>query len=73
MNTANKLLNEIGLNAADAARLMLESSEALGELSRGKPRPEMITLLRRAMQLGAKAVQDAEQTVSLEEAAWASV
>ena len=73
MNTANKLLNEIGLNAADAARLILECSEALGELARGKSRGDMITLLRRAMQLGAQAVRDAEQTVSLEEAAWASV
>ena len=73
MNTANKILKEIGLKAEDAARLILECSEALGELSREKPRQEMITLLRRAMQLGAKAVQDAEKTVSLEEAAWASV
>ena len=73
MNTANKLLNEIGLKPEDAARLILECSEALGELCCGKSRHELITLLRRAMQQGAKAVQEAEQTVSLETAAWASV
>lgn len=73
MNTANKLLNEIGLKSEDAARLILECREALGELCCGKSRPELITLLRRAVQQGAQAVQEAEQTVSLETAAWASV
>lgn len=73
MNTASKILKEIGLKAEDAARLILECSEAMGELCKGKPRHELITRLRRAMQLGARAVQDAEQTVSLETAAWASV
>ena len=73
MNTANKLLKEIGLKAEDAARLILECSEALGEMSRGQPRPVLIALLRRTMQQGAQAVRDAERTVSLAEAARASV
>ena len=62
MNTANKLLNEIGLKPEDAARLILECSEALGGLCCGKSRHELITLLRRAMQQGVKAVQEAEQS-----------
>lgn len=73
MNTANKILKEIGLKAEDAARLILECNETLGALSRGQTRRELISLLRRAVQLGAQAVQEAEQTVSLEAAAWASV
>ena len=73
MNTTDTLLQEIGLNAVDAARLILECSEALGDLARGKERSERILLMRRALQLGAQAVHEAEQTVSLEEAAWASV
>ena len=73
MNTANKILKETGLRAEDAARLALECREALGDLASGKNRAALILLLRRAMQEGARVVRNAEQTVTLEEAAWASV
>ena len=73
MNTANKILRETGLKAEDAARLILECREALRDLAADRNRAELILILRRAMQAGAQAVRDAEHTVTLAEAAWASV
>lgn len=73
MNTAKAIIRSTGLRPEDASRLVLECVEALGEESRKKTRNELILLVRRALQLGVQAVLDAERTVSLEHAAWASV
>ena len=70
---ANGLLKDVALEAEDAARLALEALEGLGERARGLPRGELLVLLRRVVQAGAAAVLAAEQTVSLEVAAWESV
>ncbi len=67
------LLAGTGVSENDAARLTLEAIETLGELATGTSRPELVTLLRRVIQAGVAAVKAAEHTVSLSEAAWASV
>lgn len=70
---AKALLKETGLSPVDTARIALEALEPLGEQRRGKGRGELMVLLRRVIHEGVKAVQQAEQTVSFAEAAWASV
>ncbi|MDO5490453.1 MAG: hypothetical protein Q4F52_10175 [Bacteroidaceae bacterium] len=70
---AKSLLTGTGVSAPDAARLTLEAIETLGELTTGASRPELLSLLRRVIQAGVAAVKAAEHTVSLSEAAWASV
>ncbi len=70
---AKSLLAGTGVSENDAARLTLEAIETLGELATGASRPELLTLLRRVIQAGVAAVKAAEHTVSLSEAAWASV
>ena len=70
---AKSLLAGTGVSENDAARLTLEAIETLGELATGTSRPELVTLLRRVIQAGVAAVKAAEHTVSLREAAWASV
>lgn len=70
---ANGLLKDVALEAEDAARLALEAVEGLGARAQSLPRGELMVLLRRVVQAGAAAVLAAEQTVSLEEAAWESV
>lgn len=70
---AVELLRGIELGVCDLARLALEAVEELGEIARGKPRGELLSLLRRVIRAGTGVVKDAEQTVSLEEAAWSSV
>lgn len=70
---ANGLLKDVALEAEDAARLALEAVEGLGARAQGLPRGELMVLLRRVVQAGAAAVLAAEQTVSLEVAAWESV
>lgn len=70
---ANEILKFSSLSAIDTARLALEAVEALGSLAGGKGRGELVLLLRRVVREGVKAVQQAEQTVSFAEAAWASV
>ena len=57
----------------DAARLVLEMAESLGELARDKPRNEVMLLCRRVIHAGVQAVEREEFSVSLETAAWASV
>ena len=68
-----KLLGELPLDVCDVARLVLESVEVLGKRAQGLSRAELMQLLRRAMRLGAEELLRAEYTVSLAEAAWASV
>lgn len=70
---AKALLKETGLSPVDTARIALEALEPLEEQRRGKGRGELMVLLRRVIHEGVKAVQQAEQTVSFAEAAWASV
>ena len=70
---AKSLLAGTGVSENDAARLTLEAIETLGELATGTSHTELVTLLRRVIQAGVAAVKAAEHTVSLREAAWASV
>ena len=70
---AKELLGSTGLTAPDAARVVLETLEALGEKARGLRREERMQLLRQVMQAGVEALAQREQTVTLREALWASV
>lgn len=70
---ADSMLEECGLGSIDAARLTLEMTENLGQLAQGKPRAELLLILRRVIHAGVQAVEREEYTVSLETAAWASV
>ena len=70
---AHKLLAGTAISETDAARLTLESIEALGDLATGLSHTDLMTLLRRVIQAGVAAVKAAEHTVSLSVAAWASV
>lgn len=70
---AKQLLKGVSLSQSDLARLALETIEALGDLARGLDRVELITLLRNTLREGVTAMKAAAHTVSLEEAAWASV
>lgn len=66
--TANEILKEYGLNATDAARLVAEACEGLGERTKGLERTELMVLLRRVVSEGVEAVKKAEETVSFAEA-----
>ena len=66
-------ISKAKIGRADALRLILEALETLGDEALKMGRLEQIQLLRRVMQKGIAAVQDEEATVTLEEAAWASV
>lgn len=72
MNTrlANKLLEGTGLRLRDLARIALETAEAMGD--EGKQKLD-INRMREIMLAGVKAVKDAENTVTFEEAAWESI
>ena len=70
---AQDLLAGVEVSAIDAARFTLEAIEALGDVAVGLPHLELLALLRRVIQEGVAAVKAAERTVSLQEAAWASV
>lgn len=72
-NIADSILKDCGLGCVDAARLVLEIAENLGELAREKTRNEVMLLFRRVIHAGVQAVEREEFTVSLETAAWASV
>ncbi len=72
-STATELLKETGLKASDAARLILEGVEMIGERGRVQTRRELIILLRSIIQEGWQALQAKENTVSFESAAWQSV
>ena len=70
---ARELLDGAVVSVNDALRFTLESIEALGKLADGVNRIELLALLRRVIREGVAAVVAAEHTVSLREAAWASV
>lgn len=70
---SKQLLKGVRLSQSDVARLTLEAIESLGDLARGLNRIELISLLRNTLREGVSAMKAAVQTVSLEEAAWASV
>ena len=70
---AKELLEGVNLSASDLARLALETIESLGDLAQGLNRMELITLLRNTLREGVSVMTAAAHTVSLEEAAWASV
>ena len=70
---AKELLRDVSLSQSDLARLALEAIESLGELAQGLNRIELITLLRNALREGVAVMKAAAHTVTLEEAAWASV
>lgn len=71
--TSTELLRETTLTATDAARLILECAETLGEKAQNLPRRELINLVRRAIHEGCRALELKENTVSFETAAWQSV
>ncbi len=70
---AKALMKGSRLTQSDAARLVLEGIEQLGERTKGNTREGVMNLLRRVMQEGVRAVEAAEHTVTLREAIWASV
>lgn len=67
--TAKAIIQDLPLNINDIARIVLEMVERLGATAEHLNKAEMMSLLRRVTEEGVKAVQDAEQTVSFEEAA----
>ena len=73
MKTAEKIIEELPLSCIDAARLVLEMSEELGERVVGLEKRALIGLMRRVMRLGVAELEKQEHTVSFEEAVWASV
>lgn len=71
--TAGRLLKRLELSATDAARLILECTEELGERAQGLRPVELLQLLRRTLREGAQAIAAMEQTVTFEEAAVRSI
>lgn len=69
---AKGLLHNHELTPIDAARLILEIKEELGN-SAPVNREELLVLMRRIIRAGVAAIRAEEHTVSFEEAAWASV
>ncbi|MBQ7024899.1 MAG: tyrosine-type recombinase/integrase [Akkermansia sp.] len=70
---ADTLLKGLPVGAGDAARLILETIEELGERASGLGKVELMRLLRKVLHTGVEGVKAAEQTVSFESALWASV
>ena len=73
MKTAERIMEELPLSSRDAARLVLEMSEELGERVAGLDKRALICLMRRVMRLGVAELARQEHTVSFESAVWASV
>ena len=71
--TAKELLRQQKVGATEAARLILEAVEGLGEMCTELKGAGLMTLLRQVVQAGVAAVKARTATVSFEEAAWASV
>lgn len=70
---AKYLLDEVNLSQTDVARLALETVESLGVLAQGLSRGELMTLLRRTVRAGVAAIRASTRTVTLREAAEASI
>lgn len=73
MKTAKKITEDLPLDSNDAARLVVELTEELGERVMGMGKVEMMQLLRRVLRLGVGELLKQEHTVSFAEAVWASV
>ncbi len=76
MNTqeiAKMLLSTLPLTELDIARLLLESVEAVGNLTTGKNRYELLALLREMIRAGAQQLHAAHHSVSLREAVLSSI
>lgn len=71
--TAGRLLNKLKLSATDAARLILECTEELGERAQGLRPRELLLLLRRTLREGVQSIAAMEQTVTFEAAATSSI
>lgn len=69
---SDKIRTRHPLDGEDAARLILEFTEELGERAAGLGRMELMQLLRRAVRTGVKVMEQEEHTVSFAEAARAS-
>lgn len=61
------------VGGVDAARLVLECVEGLGDRAVELGRVELMELVRRVMRAGIAALEQQERTVPFEQAAWASV
>ncbi|MDO4411202.1 MAG: tyrosine-type recombinase/integrase [Akkermansia sp.] len=70
---AKKLLQGMKVSEIDAARLVLEAIEFMGEMVVDKSRTELMNLLRRVIYEGIDAIKNAENTVAFSVAAWESV
>ncbi len=70
---AKQLLEGANLSQTDAARLILEAIEALGDLVQGLSRPALLVLLRDTLRHGVAAIRAATDTVTLREAVAASI
>ena len=70
---AKKLLEGVSLTQSDAARLVLEAIESLGEQAKGNSRMALMDQVRATLREGVAAVKSAAHTVTLEEAALASI
>lgn len=70
---ASELLRETSLTTLDAARLILEGVEMIGDKAQQLQRKELIVLIRNIIQEGWQALLARENTVSFESAAWQSV
>ena len=73
MKIVDELLKRVGLRGEDAARLVLEVVEGLGKETEKLGRVELMEAVRKVMRAGIEERRREEGTVSLEEAAWASV
>lgn len=72
-NISQVILKGQPIGADDAARLVLEAIERLGESVEGATRIALVGRLRRVIELGVAAMRNEEQTVTFETAAWGSV
>ncbi|MBQ8479572.1 MAG: hypothetical protein IJ503_04200 [Akkermansia sp.] len=63
----------VTLKSGDAVRLIQEAGERLGEVVMGKNKTELISMLRRVIELGVAAVKAETATERFEVVAWASV
>lgn len=70
---SEKILKGLPVMAADAARLVMEAVERLGESGEGTSRGALIARLRRVIELGVAAVKAEEDTAPFETVAWESI
>lgn len=64
---------EVALKSGDTVRLIQEARERLGDIAEGKKKTELISILRRVIELGVAAVKAETATERFEVVAWASV